>query len=327
MLEVLEAGLLDTIQDRGRPHHRHLGVPEGGAADSWSHAVANLLAGNDPAAAALEMTIVGPRMRALADITVALAGADLGARVEPGNRPLAPGRSVRLRAGDELVAAGRAAGGRGARAYLAVAGGIDVPVVLGSRSTCRAGSFGGVDGRPLRPGDVIHGGEPGGEPVDAWPAEPIAPHIADRDGTVVLRLIAHAGAGAARRVVGRRWTVTPASDRMGLRLDGDATPSEQPEVTSHGVVRGTVQVPPDGRPIVLLADHQPTGGYPVAGVVIAADLPALGQLAPGDGVRFVLVDLVEARAALEAQRAAWAATLDLLRADAAWHDLWRSAGA
>jgi len=327
MLEVLEPGAFTTIQDRGRPGWGHLGVPEGGAADPWSLAIANRLAGNPEGAAALEVTLAGPRLRALEPIVVALAGADLGARIPPG-------RSFVLAAGEELAIPEPAARGRGARAYLAVAGGLDVPEILGSRSTCLAGGFGGLDGRPLRQGDRLRARRTGAppSPTAAWPADPIAPRVTDTDGTTVLRTLRGThGTGSthgtsASRVESQRWTVTPASDRMGLRLEPsvDAPPTH---LTSHGVVRGAVQLPPDGRPIILMADHQPTGGYPVVAVVIAADLPALGQLAPGDAVRFEPVDLETARRALAGQRAAWAAALAGMAADEEWDELWRSAGA
>lgn len=330
MLEVVEAGPPATIQDTGRPGWAHLGVPADGAADPWSLAIANLLVGNDAGSAAIELTFAGPRLRALTPVRVALAGAELHARVEPGGRPVPRGVPASLGAGDELVVPGPAAPGGGLRAYLAVAGGIDVPVVLGSRSTCLAGGFGGLDGRALRVADRLRVGVvPRESAASGWPTEPIAPRHRDRDGTIVLRVVAGPEPSLAARLADRRWGVSAASDRMGIRLEAVGEPLDAPadHVTSHGVVHGTIQVPPDGRPIALLAAHQPTGGYPVAGVTIAADLPTLGQLAPGDRVRFEVLTLADARAALLARRADWDAAVEVIRADAPWHDLWRSAGA
>ncbi len=338
MLEVLEAGLLTTVQDAGRPGWAHLGVPRGGAADPWSRRVANELLGNEQDDAVLELTLAGVRLQALGPTVVALAGADLGARLD-GGRLLLPGRVLTMAPGEGLVFEGGPPGA-GARACLALPGGIDVPPVLGSRSTCLVGAFGGVEGRPLRAGDRVRARRTPSAENDAgmadavWPADPIAPRHREPDGAWRLRVLlapAELAAGqAVDTVIGRRWTVSSSSDRMGLRLDStDGPPVEAPALSrlSHGVTAGAIQLPPDGRPVVLGVDHQPTGGYPIVAVVIAADQPALGQLAPGDGVHFVAIGRAEARAALAADRAAFDAARRQLGADARWSALWRSAGA
>lgn len=341
-LEILEPGLFTTVQDLGRFGLGHLGVPTGGAADPWSHALANYLVANEAGAATLEMTAAGPTVRARSDVLIAVAGADLGALVEPGGRAIAPGQAVALRAGDVLALRGPARGGL--RAYLAVAGGVDVPLVLGSRSTCLAASFGGFAGRVLRAGDVLPvGGSAGRVPRSpqppaahggAWPGPAAPSRRLEPDGAVVVR-VTDGPTLTAAAIVGRRWSVAPASDRMGLRLapaERDAagstgdTVAPSAEVASHGVTCGTVQLPPDGHPIVLLADHQPTGGYPVPAVVISADLPVLGQLGPGDAVRFELVGFADARLAARDARARFEADIRRHRSDARWEDLWRSAG-
>lgn len=327
-LEVLDGGLLTTVQDRGRPGLGHLGVPTGGAADAWSHGVANLLVGNDPGAATLEATLVGPTLRAIGDVLVGLAGADLGAAVGPPGQAVEPGRSIVLRAGDVLSLPGPPRGG-GLRAYVSVAGGIDVSLVLGSRSTCLVAGFGGLAGRPLRAGDLVPTLPAADRMPAAWPGPPVPVPPAGPDGTFLIR-IADGPVASRFPLDSRRWRVAPASDRMGVRLvpadvDHDASDGP-PEITTHGVVAGSIQVPPDGRPIVLLADHQPTGGYPVAGVVIAADLPALGQVAPGDVLRFERVDLDAARRALVVRRRAFDDAAARFRADTRWEDLWQSAG-
>ena len=156
-LEVLEAGVLTSIQDAGRPDWTHLGVPIGGACDPWSRAVANLLIGNDAGAAAVEMTLVGATFEVRVPVTVGLAGADLGGIVRESGRPLAPGRTHRLEVGSTIAFPGSAdaAARSGARAYLALPGGIDVPLVLGSASTALGAGFGGIDGRRLGAGDVL----------------------------------------------------------------------------------------------------------------------------------------------------------------------------
>jgi biotin-dependent carboxylase-like uncharacterized protein len=329
-LEILDAGWATTIQDAGRPGWGHLGVPIGGAADPWSLGVANLLVGNSSKSAALEVTLGGFRARAVEPVVVGVAGADLGGDVRPGEaRLLEPGDVLELPGATDRDP-------RGSRAYVALAGGVDVPAVLGSRSTCLAAGFGGLEGRPLRAGDRI--AAEALRPARAvegarapWPDSAIAPVPAG--GLRVIRNTQAATAPSASTVdalLATTWTITPESDRMGLRLDaenGARLDADARSLTSFGVVRGAIQVPPDGRPIVLLADHQPTGGYSIAAVVIAADLPALGQLAPGATARFQAVDGAAARAALMAQRATWDRLVRHHREDAGWDDLWRSAGA
>jgi len=327
ILDVVDGGLLTTVQDAGRPGWTHLGVPISGAADPWSRAVANLLAGNDEAAAALEMTLIGPRLAVRVGGLIALAGADLGGRVVGGRR-LASGRSHRLAAGEEITFEGVADGG--ARGYLALAGGVDVPVVLGSRSTCLAGGFGGLDGRPLRPGDRIASldSPDGGGRADVelvWPAEePNGP--GGFGGPLVLRVIPSPDGGADALAEGS-WRVAAAADRVGVRLDGQALPPAlRGETLTHGVPWGAIQVPPDGAPIILSADHQTTGGYRVAAVVISADLPVVGQLRPGRDVRFIVADLTEADRALRAREEALSAGAASLREAAGWDDFVSSAG-
>ena len=346
-LEVIDGGFATTIQDAGRPEWTHLGVPVSGAADPWSLAVANLLIGNDPGAAALEMALTGPTVLMPGPVTIGLAGADLGARIE-GGRHLAPGRSHRLSAGEILTFTGDPTAGptTGWRGYLAVPGGFDVPIVLGSRSTCLAAGFGGLDGRPLRGGDVLavaaggtgSGGGAGSRgdaasgraglvrPELAWPAPDGGGISPGAPAPTVLLVLAGPMPGIDA-LVGREWRVSSAADRVGVRLDGDPLPSGiGGETTTHGVPWGAIQVPPDGRPIILGADHQVTGGYRVVGVVISADLPALGQLRPGAPLRLVATTLAEAHDALRARAAALAAGAAALREAAGWGALIDAAG-
>jgi antagonist of KipI len=319
MIEVLEPGLLTTVQDAGRPDWTHHGVPVGGACDTWGLAVANLLAGNTPDAAALEMTIAGPTLRVLDDVVVGVAGADLGGS-------LRPGRATRLRAGATLEFPGTTSS-RGARAYLALAGGIDVPLVLGSSSTALGAGFGGLNGRPLRAGDVLRGGAAARRAGDAvWSVTTDEPEPGgDEPPLRVVR--GPAGNGRLEALVGGSWTVAAGSDRVGLRLDGPpVAASHGSSILSHGVTFGSIQVPPDGQPIVLLADGQTTGGYPVAAVVISADRPRLGQLRPGARVAFEEVSLDVAREALIRRTSALRRAAEILRESAGWDDLWQAAG-
>lgn len=313
VFEVLDGGLVTTVQDLGRPDHVHEGVPRSGAADALSLAVANTLAGNPTGAAALEITIGGLRLRALHAAMVGLGGADLGATVVagPGSgeppRRLDPGRSHLLRAGEELAFVGRPSDGLGCRAYLAVPGGVDVPEVLGSRSTSLVGAFGGLGGRAIRTGDVISATKSEtGRPPARLPVGLGLPSPAQR-----VRILAvesdEPHRYTAQRLAGQAWVVSGDSDRRGLRLlPASGERSREPRGGSHtsaadrpseAVIPGTIQVTPSGQPLVLMPDAGTTGGYEVAAVVIAADLPILGQLAPWDEVRFRLVD---APAALDA---------------------------
>lgn len=334
MLAIVEPGLLTTIQDAGRPDWTHLGVPIGGACDRWSLAVANLLAGNEPEVAAIEMTLVGPTLAVRSPLTVGLAGADLGGTVRETGRRLTPGRSYRLEAGTTIAFGGDAGSRAGARAYLAVPGGIDAPLVLGSASTALGAGFGGIDGRALQAGDVLRAADAKGEVIDRGErVEAVWPHAGtdplDDAGSLSdapVRLLP-GPAGGLEALVAAEWRVGPASDRIGLRLDGPPVGTRSAsEFLSHGVVRGAIQVPADGAPIVLLADHQTTGGYPIAAVAISADHPRLGQLRPGTSVRFAATTIDEARRALADQRQALTRGAATLRTGGGWDDLWRSAG-
>jgi antagonist of KipI len=336
-LEVVDGGLLTTVQDAGRADWTHLGVPESGAADRWSLAVANLLVANDPGAAALEMTLGGPTLVARAPLTIALAGADLRARIRGGRR-LAPGRSHRLVAGEVVEISGddAASPADAVRGYLAIAGGIDVPIVLGSRSTCLAGEFGGLAGRALATGDVLVAGAPGRPPPElVWPEPDAASEVGSGrdpgrdagDRPVILRVLPFGSGLALEALTAQPWRAGSAADRVGVRLEGDPLPAGiGGETTTHGVPWGAIQVPPDGRPILLGVDHQVTGGYRVVGVVMSADLPLLGQLRPGAAVRLAATTAATALEALRARRAALDAGAAALREAAGWDALVDAAG-
>ena len=325
VLEIIDPGLLLSVQDGGRAGLAGEGVTSGGAADRHSLAVANALVGNPPDAAALEATLLGPTVRALARVTIGLAGTMAGSVAGSGER-VEPGATVTLRAGDTLTLDAAT----GARGYLAVPGGVDVPLVLRSRSTALGAGFGGLDGRALRAGDRMATTCEAVAPPTRWPGAPAPPAVSARSPLRVLPgpHAALLGADAVDAFLAATWTVSRTSDRMGLRLDGDAIPGAPPaELASHGVVAGTVQLPPDRRPIVLLVDHQPTGGYPVIAVVITGDLDRLGQLAPGASVRFTRTTPAGAREALANADQALDDALAHLRDASRWDELWRSAGA
>lgn len=307
-LHVLRPGLLTTVQDLGRRGHQREGVPVGGAMDAVSLRLANLAAGNPPGAAALEITLAGPTLRFAEDALVALAGAELPAELD--GQPIPDWRPVRVPAGATL-ALGRATSG--ARAYLAVAGGIAVPPVLGSRSTYLGAGFGGLDGRALRASDVLPVGEPcalarriratlgaEGEAAAPWsvaaslrPPVGVTPTIRLTPGTHADALTAESRSA----LLGAEFRVSPRSDRMGYRLAGPTLRLSEPiELVSEAVAEGTVQLPPGGEPIVLMADRQTTGGYPRIAQVATVDLPLLAQLRPGEAVRFREIPLAESQA-------------------------------
>lgn len=314
-LRIHAPGLLATVQDAGRCGWSHLGVPVGGAMDRDALVIANALVGNAAGAAAVEITLFGPVIEFARPTLVALAGAEFVGF--PANRPVLVPPQTR-------IAIGRAR--RGARAVLAVAGGIAVAPVLASRSTCLAGRFGGHEGRVLRAGDEL----PLAPDCEALSRERFARLRGVRECAQGMRTVAWSaslpplapgGPLAVRALPGRhldlfeeeaqeafytaQWELSAHSDRMGYRLAGPRLllRAGTAELNSEPVCLGTVQVPPGGAPILLMADHQTTGGYARIGEVASADLPRLAQLAPGERLRFVRTGLEEARR-LAAERAA-----------------------
>ena len=292
MIRVLVPGLLSTVQDLGRPGLGDLGVPAGGAADAHALRLGNLLLGNEEGAAALEATLVGPELLFEEAAHVVLAGAPFGAQLD--GAPLPAWEAVSVPAGGRLTV-GRALSG--ARGYVCVRGGLDVPSVLGSRATDVATGFGGLDGRPLRASDRLSvgaaRGEPRGQRVDAAAARWSGPRHR-------LRVTPGPqgdwfGEDVVETFFSRGFRVSASSSRTGVRLEGEPLVAPTRSLVTEGVVAGAIQVPPAGLPIVLLVEHPSTGGYPKIGSVISADLSALAQLRPGEEVRFARVSFEEAR--------------------------------
>lgn len=304
---VLRPGLLTTVQDLGRWGHQGAGVPVAGAMDTYSLRLANGLVGNPETAAALEVTLLGPTLRADAPLVVAVAGAIFDLQVD--GRPVAHGAPITLASGSVLRFGERRTG---ARAYLAVAGGIETPLVLGSRATHLVSRMGGLEGRALVAGDVVPVGATVTRPVSRATRSPLP--LADAPGARRLRVLLGPQdewftMSSVDALLGGTFSVSPASDRMGFRLEGPAlTTKRAGELVSEPVVFGAIQVPSGGAPILLMADRQTAGGYPKIATVITADLPLAGQLAPGEVVRFVACTRAEARSALIARER------DLLRA-------------
>lgn len=358
-LRVLKPGLLTTVQDLGRHGYQKDGVVVGGAMDARALRTANLLVGNEENAAGLEMTLVGASFVFEKEALVALTGGDLAPIAD--GVPLPMGRPVYLPEGSVLeVKAARS----GCRAYLAVAGGLEVPEVLGSRSTYVRGGFGGHEGRALQAGDRLDWGAPseaarrrmdelrgklikesveakewsraGGEMpfssvswfvrsyevcghwenLESPPSKVTTtrPTMSAMPSVPVIRVLRGSefelfDTASRDHFFNVPFRVTPQSDRMGYRLeagDGERLKLSRPlEMISEAVAMGTVQVPSEGNPIVLMADRQTTGGYPRVAQVISVDLPLLAQVKPGDEVRFQEIELAEAQALFLQREAEW----------------------
>jgi biotin-dependent carboxylase-like uncharacterized protein len=282
-IEVIAPGALTTVQDLGRPGWAHIGVPRSGAADRPALRHANQLVENDEGAPALETTLIGPRLRVDGPVVVALTGAPVEATV--GGGPVAMHGAFALQAGDVLkVGTARA----GLRTYVAFSGGIDVPRVLGSAAT---DLLTGLGPARLAGGDMLRVGAAGGGRASGAPT-PQPPPLNELPRFPHLRIIIGPRndwftAESVRRLTTEPFTVNHSSNRIGLRLDGARLDRARPdELLSEGIVPGAIQVPPDGRPILLLADHPTTGGYPVIAVVISEDQPIAAQLRPGQQLRF-----------------------------------------
>jgi antagonist of KipI len=305
-LLVIRPGLLTTVQDLGRRGFQGLGVPVAGPMDWYSHRLANQKLGNDPMAASLEVTLMGPELEADGDVVMAIAGADfdvtVGGTAVSVEHPFSVPSGARVRFGERRA---------GTRATLAVRGGFDLPVTLGSRATHLVSRMGPFDGRALRAGDRlpvsnVHEG------IDAPRGRPLPLP----DGGARVRIVA---AAHRDRFTDQAWTaltstrflVTPQSNRMGYRLEGPpVTHSRGADMLSEAMPIGALQVPASGQPILLMADRQTTGGYPTIANVITADLPIAGQLAPGDWIEFQPCSFDDALQALrERERALGAAGL------------------
>jgi biotin-dependent carboxylase-like uncharacterized protein len=311
-LRVLSPGLMTTVQDLGRVGYQHLGVPVSGALDPVSLRAANLLVSNPPETAVLEIAYQGPALAVEADsVRIALAGGSAPVEIvsqdgDGGSERLGPLQSVRLRRG-QVVRIGALAGS--AVLYLAVEGGFDIAPVLGSRSTYTRAAIGGFQGRALRAGDAIplslrdvpEREEQMLPSLDLAPRKRFRIILGPQDDYFTQTGIA--------TLTGATYTVTPATDRMGMRLDGPQLEHAKGyNIVSDGIAPGSIQVPGNGLPIVLLADRQTTGGYPKIATVISADLPALGRLVPGAKVAFEAVGIETAEAAAR-QLAAELATM------------------
>lgn len=309
MIEILSSAALATVQDLGRTGSLRWGVGTSGAMDNLALAAGNLLLGNALGAAAVEVPVFPFKVLFDDDCAFALTGADCAARLD--DQPLLPWWVHQARAG-QVLTLGLPRGGaqRGSRAMLCVAGGIDVPEVLGSRSTQLRGAFGGHEGRALRKGDLLRAAGAGAACRTGFGLVP--PSLAlplERDGVAAVRVLPAAEymafEPASREAFwAGEWKITPHSDRYGYRLEGEALrPIALMELRSHGIVPGVIQVPHSGQPIIQMRDAQPSGGYPKFGTVIEADMWRLGQAPIGSRIRFIETSWEEALDALDEVRA------------------------
>jgi biotin-dependent carboxylase-like uncharacterized protein len=287
--EVITPGGFTTVQDKGRFGFQQMGVPVCGVLDTFAADMANYLAGNDDDAAVLEITVTGPSLRFLAVLEIAVTGAEMDMTLN--GRPVAQWRSMRV-APDDVLTLSQVRSG--CRAYLAVSGGIDVPLVMGSSSTYAGGGFGGYRGRPLKTGDILDAngtGRPAGHralPENMIPKYP---------SHVVLRVIPGPQDDYFDQEMTSLYTsqymVTPKADRMGYRLMGEKIPIRPgmpKSIVSEPSMPGGIQIPADEQPIILLVE-QTVGGYAKIATVISTDIPKLAQTTPGDTISFEKIDL------------------------------------
>jgi antagonist of KipI len=297
-IRVAKPGFFTTVQDLGRYGYAHLGISPAGAADSLSLRIADLLVGNDENAPALEMTLLGATLEFEQGVVVAITGAGCEWTIGVDRAPVHT--AIELPAGAVLQCGSMPTG---ARSYLAVQGGFDVPLVMGSASTFAPAHFGGFQGRRLQAGDVLQVREHSSPGVRAL--RPAALDRLHRPGPLRVTKGAQQdwfGPDAFEKLFSSTYIVSEQSNRTGLRLKGEAVrPSEQSELVTDGIPLGAIQVPQDGQPIILFVDQQTTGGYPKVANVIAADMHRVGQLRPRDEVGFAEVTIAEAVQALREQ--------------------------
>lgn len=304
-VKVISPGLSTSVQDLGRPGYYHLGIPEGGGMDRFATRIANLLVGNDPGAALLEATFMGPELEFTEAATVAVTGGELPPKVNGEERPT--WESFPVKAGDRL-SFGYLKGG--ARAYIAISGGIDVPVVLGSRTTYVLGALGGFEGRVLKAGDELPIGAGSGKSGKSLPANLRRPQVSPAELRMLPGLYWHRITEAAgKRFFEDTWKVAPEADRIGYRFRGGAplefVEREQPfgagsdpsNIVDACYPYGSIQVPSGTEPIVLHRDAVSGGGYMMVGVVISADMDLIAQLQPHTPAKFAPVTLDQALAA------------------------------
>ena len=295
MIEIIRPGPLASVQDQGRPGYRNIGVGVSGAMDHLARRIANLMVGNDEELAVIEVTLGGIELRFDDNCTFAVTGADAGFTLD--GEVLPAWWCVTAKAGQVLKASAPRAG---MRSCIAVSGGIDVPVLLGARATDLKAGFGGHAGRGLAAGDRLAVGEHRSTLAKPFGVSASRLHLDAKahsglQGETVIRMLPAAewknfGPAAHQLFLSTLWKIDPASNRVGIRLNGpELIPDHSRELLSHGILPGTIQVPPSGKPIVQLCDANTMGGYPKLGVVITSDLHLLAQVRLGGTLRFQVI--------------------------------------
>ena len=301
-ITILNPGLLTTVQDGGRIGYQAFGVSVSGVMDPRAMNIANILVGNDDNEAVLECTMMGPQIRFDVSNVIAVTGGDLGASID--GQPIPTYRAVKVQAGQTLRFTGLRGG---CRAFIAFAGGLDIPLVMGSRSTYMKAKIGGLEGRKLQKDDVIGLRDPK-ETIHNFDIRGFTPEFVPRK-EYTLRVILGPQDDmftdeGLKTFLSETYTVTPEFDRMGCRLDGPVIAHKNGgDIISDGIAFGAIQVPSAGKPIIMLADRQTTGGYTKIANVITADFRLLAQMKAGDKVRFEKTSIAAAQEALLAQRA------------------------
>jgi len=295
--EVKIPGVLTTVQDSGRHGYQQYGVPVSGAMDEHSLITANLLVGNNHDEACLEITLLGPKLKFLNETQIAITGADLSPTIN--DQEVDNWKTLKVSKGDVLYFGQPRSG---CRSYLSIQGGIDVPTILDSKSTYVRGAFGGFHGRPLKTGDVIEGNRATKflkNPLTMLPR--FIPHYETKINidVVLWPQSDHFTDKTRDRFLSNLYTITPHSDRMGYRLDGPRlTPKDSLKIISDAMPVGAIQVPTDGKPIIAMKDGQTTGGYPKIAVAITPDISQLGQIKPGDKIKFSKISQSQAKTKL-----------------------------
>ena len=307
---VIDPGPFSTVQDRGRWGYQQMGLPVSGALDPLAFRMANLLVGNPENAAVIEFTIVGPQLTVMAEVDIAVTGADMQMKLN--YKPVENWRTIRVNPGDLLSFQSAK---KGCRGYLAVTGGIDVPEVMGSRSTFTGGKFGGYHGRSLRKGDILKSGP--GRPLE-WPRRLPESYIPPYSGHMELRAVPGPQDDffqeGLETLFCSEYTVSGKADRMGYRLEGPAVVHKEgapQSIISEPTLPGGIQVPADHQPIVLLVE-QTVGGYTKIATVISTDISRIAQATPGDTFRFTRTDVEEAHRLYLRQQEKLAALAELL---------------
>lgn len=293
IFKVLKPGFFTTVQDLGRFGYLKCGVPISGAMDTFSHTAANVLVGNKPEDATLEVTLTGPELQALAKTQIAVTGGAVSLNINDQKAPM--WQTLEVQEGD-IISFGKIE--NGCRAYLSVRGGINVPFVLGSRSTYVRGGFGGINGRPLKSGDEIEGFT-----VSLLDVQYVLPEKLVPKFTGIYHVHVVLGPQAdmfskkgVNTFFSSQYTVTPESDRMGYRLEGPAIQHKaKADIVSDTLLPGAIQVPKNGEPIIIMRDAPTSGGYAKIAVAITPDISLLGQARPGDVIAFSKITLREAQ--------------------------------